>query len=184
MTGTVRGSIDPRYDARFQRGYSGEAGPDSAADPSWSDVTTHPPRPVEVGQPAERSAADDPRHEDASHEHAGHEHAGHEDPRHEDPELEDAGHVGPWLLGAWAVAMAALVIGAMLYWGGVTAGSYFRPPSESERWLQVAGWTVAPALIQAGLLGVVVLLAWSGIRFARRASATMKPHVATAEEPL
>ena len=44
----------------------------------------------------------------------------------------------------------------------------FSGVSQSDRWLQYVGWIVAPALIQGGLLGIVAMLVWTGIRWARR----------------
>jgi hypothetical protein len=33
--------------------------------------------------------------------------------------------------------------------------------------LQYAGWTIAPSLVQGGLLGIVGMLVWTGVRHAR-----------------
>ena len=83
-------------------------------------------------------------------------------------DTSDAAGVDPWFLGAWALSAVALVVGAGLIWGGVMTQEFFGPTDESDRLLQLAGWTIGPALVQVGLLGVVGMLGWSGVRYGRR----------------
>ena len=42
------------------------------------------------------------------------------------------------------------------------------PSSQGDRWLQVVGWTFAPSMVQGGVLGIVVMLVWTGLRHVRR----------------
>ncbi len=64
----------------------------------------------------------------------------------------------------------ALALGASLALAGIMTENWMGPSNESDRWLQVIGWTVGPALVQGGLLGVVVMLVWTGLRRVRRES--------------
>lgn len=74
----------------------------------------------------------------------------------------------PWFLAAWAVATVAVVVGGALWWAGIMTQDPFGGARPSDRWLQYVGWVVAPALVQGGLVGIVAMLVWTGIRWARR----------------
>ncbi|RZS68756.1 hypothetical protein EV187_1194 [Agromyces ramosus] len=74
----------------------------------------------------------------------------------------------PWFLAAWAVATVAVVVGGALWWAGIMAEDPFGGARPSDRWLQYVGWVVAPALVQGGLVGIVAMLVWTGVRWARR----------------
>jgi hypothetical protein len=90
----------------------------------------------------------------------------------DEPEPEpDPPSADPWFLGAWTVSVVAFALGATLVLAGIMSEGYYGTPNESERWLQIVGWTVAPSLMQGGLLGIVVVLVWTGLRHARRAEA-------------
>lgn len=159
--------IDPRFDPRFQRGYSG-----GVADAASSPAALRVPEPPEsmrsriaqanIGAPVPAPAA-------ATVARAA--------DLHDDPELfagwvseaelaSEARADRPFLT-AWAVSAAAVIIGAALLWTGISSANYFGPSTESDRVIQTLSWSVAPPLLQAGLLGVVVMLVWSGIRRAR-----------------
>ena len=77
------------------------------------------------------------------------------------------GSADPWFLGAWVVAVVALALGAGLFLAAMTGQSFYGPTGPSEQWLQYAGWSIAPALVQGGLLGIVAMLVWTGVRRAR-----------------
>ncbi|KRC61830.1 hypothetical protein ASE14_13590 [Agromyces sp. Root81] len=68
---------------------------------------------------------------------------------------------------AWVVAAASLVIGAALYWAGISTGSFYGQSTAADQALQTVSWLLAPSLVQAGLLGLVVMLVWTGVRHAR-----------------
>jgi hypothetical protein len=89
---------------------------------------------------------------------------------------ESSASADPWFLGAWAVAGVALALGAALFFTAMMGQSVYGGVASNEMWLQYAGWTIAPALVQGGLLGIVGMLVWTGVRHARahakRASAS------------
>ncbi|WP_156401613.1 hypothetical protein [Agromyces sp. Soil535] len=152
--------IDPRFDPQFQRGYvAAEAG-----GPHASDASPDPGAPTPATSPAEADGADaeraapaDPRGESDA------EVASWLDEPESDPPSAD-----PWFLGAWTVSALAFALGATLVVAGIMSESYYGASGESERWLQIVGWTVAPSLMQGGLLGIVVMIVWTGLRHARR----------------
>ena len=169
--------IDPRFDPRYQRGYTGHGvpeapGADAASAPS-SGVSRVPEPPESVRSlmaPSRDRAADHAVEVSARA-------AGADD----DPETfsgwitetEPAPETGvdrPFL-AAWAVAAAALAIGAALFWAGISSFDYFGPSNEADRVLQTVSWTVAPSLVEVGCLGVVVMLVWTGLRRARAQAA-------------
>jgi hypothetical protein len=193
MTETDARRLDPRYDPRFQRGYVGDQRSDAAADPPTTAALVHaapeptPPAPgatkpvPESAQPTPEATQSAPQTPEATQSAPDSSEAS--DPladlEHDDSNASGSDGIGAaapddsrrpdvWFLGAWVVALAALVIGALLFWGGIMAQDYFGPSDQSDRMLQLAGWTVGPALMQVGLLGVVGLLGWAGVRHARR----------------
>ena len=76
------------------------------------------------------------------------------------------GSADPWFLGAWAVSAVALALGAALFFTAMMGQNVYGMAS-NDMWLQYAGWTIAPALVQGGLLGIVGMLVWTGVRHAR-----------------
>ena len=77
------------------------------------------------------------------------------------------GSADPWFLGAWAASAVALALGAGLFFTAMMGQSVYGGIASNDMWLQYAGWTIAPALVQAGLLGIVGMLVWTGVRHAR-----------------
>lgn len=179
--------IDPRFDPRFQRGYV----PDAATPPSPESQQQH--EPERVAPNAEASATAAPRPDgsagrraagDARHPAPGApaasgpaRHPSIEEANEADPVLAvlldkppqgESSRFAPWFMAGWAVAVIATIVGAGLWWASVSSENYYGPVSQSERWLQMVGWTVAPSLIQAGLLGCVAMLVWTGVRHAAR----------------
>ena len=176
--------IDPRFDPRFQRDYVADASAAHDEAPAQAELVPPPSASPEPPQPSTQAwvattrtfgasapgsasrpmpAADDvPPAVDAV------------DP--DDPELlsvfdepdDEPSPIDPWFLAAWAVAVLAVIIGSAFWWAGIMAENPFSGPSESDRWLQYVGWVVAPALVQGGLMGIVAMLVWTGIRWARR----------------
>lgn len=177
--------IDPRFDPRFQRGYDGEAdatAPLLDADPSADAAAPVVERATEVAAPGASPAAASPAAAPVAPEHvpppppAGP--AASEPDEEEDdvfpPEFAEADDepspADPWFLAAWGVAVIAIVVGGAFWWAGLMADNPFSGVNQSDRWLQYVGWVVAPSLIQGGLLGLVAMFVWTGIRWARRHS--------------
>lgn len=162
--------IDPRFDPRFQRGYV----PDAAAVPSPEPDPQHGPErvgpTVEAAAPAAlRQEGPDRSRLPLIDEAEKAEEAG---PALgvflDEPRLEDSTRIEPWFAAGWALAGIATVVGAGLWWASVSSESFYGPSNQSERWLQIVGWTVAPSLVQAGLVAAVAMLVWSGVRHAAR----------------
>lgn len=182
--------IDPRFDPRYQRGYAGQSTTDgaagNAADAAAPPVPTaarvpEPPEPVRSLIAPPRDRASDPAVAVAIATRAS--------DIEDDPEVfsawiaeaepAEAGADVPFL-AAWAVSATAVVIGTVLVWAGVSSTKYFGPSNEADRLLQAVSWNVAPSLIEIGLLGVVVMLVWSGIKHARAQVALRPARDATA----
>ena len=180
MTETRPGpEIDPRFDPRYQRGYVPEPGAAEAVDqqsgiviaPADSALTAPPPAPpVRRPEPTAgpRPARAEPRDDGVALD---------REPEEDDtfpPEFAETdaepSPADPWFLAAWGVAVIAIVVGGAFWWAGLMADNPFSGVNQSDRWLQYVGWVVAPALIQGGLLGLVAMLVWTGIRWARRRS--------------
>jgi hypothetical protein len=184
-------SIDPRFDPRFQRGYVPDASaPPAAESDAVRPAPTAPTAPAvpTAPSPAPAAAAPAPAIADAPLP------ATPEPIRSEpiaevvrerpsatpetDPEPvfaaltdpdDDSSGIAPWFIAGWGVSVVAVILGISLWWASITSRSYYGGPSnESDRWLQAFGWMVAPTLIEVGILSVVVMLVWAGIRHARR----------------
>ena len=162
--------IDPRFDPRYQRGYSGSGPTDGAADaasppvppvtrvpdpparePITEQRTTPSVAPLGTGASAPRDAepAADGIAELVSD-------FGIAEPEPEPDPLAPA--FRPWLVAAWSLLGAFVVVGASMIWtvnndvnlyAGMSRNSAFRDLS----------WMAAPALVKVGLLGTVALLA-------------------------
>lgn len=162
--------IDPRFDPRFQRGYvpDGRAGDDDAA---LSELFAHVER-----EAADRDAADAaPASEDPALE------APNPDARADDHPAE-VGLVAPvavpaepeseadvdvpstrWFWIALGACAVFIVVGVALFWNGASDRSMFRgAPSGLEGAFNQFSMTIAPGLVQAGVIGVVaVLVMWA-----------------------
>jgi len=178
--------IDPRFDPRFQRGY--QPSPDEAAstdgpvetdaappaaerEPAAPRVAV-PPQPAAPAarpdlewsrRPSERGTAAEPE--------PGLEPGLDEDdafPAEFTEDDDEPSPADPWFLAAWGVAVIAIVVGLAFWWAGLMAENPFSGVGQSDRWLQYVGWIVAPSLIQGGLIGLVAMLVWTGIRWTRR----------------
>jgi hypothetical protein len=191
MSGAATGpEFDPRYDARFQRGWGGgepdgaaPAGPGPAgaiaprqADPPAEVVPPDPPAeppaaeppaappsepPPDPVDPAEPAASEPPPIAPASSS---------EVDAHAEPEVARILRVALGI--AWAIAGAATLIGAGLVWSIVAAEDPFGMLSgESEIVLRSLAQFAAPGLISTGLLGIVLLVVVDGLRRARRVGA-------------
>lgn len=164
--------IDPRFDPRYQRGYTGhgasgasEADAASAPLPAVSRVPEPPESVRSLIAPSRDRAADPARSlaaRAAATDDAGTFSGWVADP---EPPVQERADVA--FVAAWVVAATALVAGVGLFWSGISTGSFYGPTTEADQWLQTTAWLVAPSLVQAGLLGLVGMLVWSGVRHAR-----------------
>ncbi|NUT57950.1 MAG: hypothetical protein HOQ00_03775 [Agromyces sp.] len=180
--------IDPRFDPRYQRGYVPDAAAADAGDqppiviapagsaPEVSTASaTAPPPPVRRPEPEPTTTGSRPTH---PHPHEDADSSDRDLDAEDDvlfpPEFAEADDepspADPWFLAAWGVAVIAIVVGGAFWWAGLMADNPFSGVNQSDRWLQYVGWVVAPSLIQGGLLGLVAMLVWTGIRWARRRS--------------
>lgn len=163
--------IDPRFDPRYQRGYPGHGAgeTDASTAPPTAPASTpmaearrvpDPPRPIAsttpvvddrahagtdetdgVGEPAQAFLPLDPAPEPAAEE----------------------GSLRPWVIAAWFTLAAFVALGASLIWTVNNDVSYYTGTGRGNT-LRDLGWTVGPALVRVGALGVVVLLTGLGVR--------------------
>ena len=80
------------------------------------------------------------------------------------------GSADPWFLGAWVVAAGALALGAGLFLTWILATEPLRLELEPTSGCNTRAGAIAPALVQGGLLGIVAMLVWTGVRRARTQS--------------
>lgn len=191
MSGAATGpEFDPRYDARFQRGWGGGE-PDGAA-PDFAVDTPDPPlEPVEpprVEADADDPAPDEPEPTAPSEPSEPTEPSGptepsaptwQPDPTPLPPTVDaaaeaDAARIVRIALGiAWAISAAAALVGAGLVWSLVAANDPFGArPDGPEMVLQTLAQFAAPSLLATGLLGIVVLTIVDGFRRANRLGAS------------
>jgi hypothetical protein len=155
--------VDPRFDPRFQRGYV----PEAAAAPQATDVPAAPVdvAPVRDGDAAPAEAVRALVRDDAAAEPD-------DVPASVDPFAEDAlaeeERLSPtrWMWIALGACVAFVIVGAVAFWvqasdpsnyiGGVRAGI-----DETFRLVINA---LAPALVQAGLIGIIVVLVTWAVR--------------------
>jgi hypothetical protein len=171
--------IDPRFDPRFQRGYVPDAttppsGPGSEPErtPELKPKRALEPEPAQRAQIAEAPVAVAPRQEPGPARRPSIVDADVEQSAFavfsDEPRPAESSRIEPWFAAGWVVAVIATLVGAGLSWASVSSENYYGPVSQSERWLQIVGWTVAPSLIQAGLVALVAMLVWAGVRHAGR----------------
>ena len=197
MSEGATAGIDPRYDPRFQRGYSGDetavprvAPPRATTDASKrSDPETYarfapPQAPTPPAVAANRTLASGQPRADAPHVHE-HEAAGAvaDDAaavRSDDTIVEwlseaepvEQRPADPFFLAAWAATALAIVVAIGVMWASISNQSYYGGPvTEADEWLQAASWLIAPALLQGGLAGLVAMLVWTGARHASSSAA-------------
>lgn len=178
--------IDPRFDPRFQRGYvpSPESeravveappqkfvrSPNAPAAPApgrLPPVAGRSVEPVEQAHVATPPANSEVRSADAAEPVASAEIAAFEEADTE-PASEPHTISRRWIVAAWAVAIAALALGFWLFWNVAGDRGMYYGTASYDPVLEQAAWTIAPPLMQAGAIGVVILLAWQAIRRAQR----------------
>jgi hypothetical protein len=179
--------IDPRFDPRFQRGYTPDAADGQApvdatdrwggadAEDAADRVRAAPPAPAaaRAGSPdavertpplSERppepvvAEAPVPEGSDSSH-----------------PEDEAAATSATrWLWIALASCAAFTVVGALLYWNLANDQQRFMGAigTPSEEAFRLFASVLSPALVQAGVVGMVIVLAVWVVRDGRRGGST------------
>ena len=179
--GTATG-IDPRYDPQFQRGYVGHSASQGKEPTRRAPAPSRmePPRSAR-GAPTVSTATIDDRpsmspsssQPVAAMAPVGDADAGPVRGPAIESLFDEPGPVAPasadpWFLGAWTIAVLAVALGAALFLAGIMADYGMSMPSYNDRWLQTVAWTVAPSLVQGGMVGVVGMLVWTGLRHAQR----------------
>lgn len=173
--------IDPRFDPRYQRGYVPDVAEDREQAPAPAGTEAPPAPPTRVPRVPRVAPEALPRttspagREDDPVPARGAGAVGDVDTADRDDLLsvfdevdDEPSAADPWFLAAWAVAVLAVVIGGAFWWAGMMAENPFSGVNQSDRWLQYVGWVVAPPLVEGGLIGIVAMLVWTGIRRARR----------------
>lgn len=186
MSGAATGpEFDPRYDARFQRGWGGGE-PDGAAPDVPVDLPDPPVEPVEelhVEADTDAPAPDAPEPPESSEPP---ESAEQSDPAPLPPRVAEAAEAAEAdaarivriaLVTAWAISAAAALVGAGLVWSLVAATDPFGArPDGPEMVLQTLAQFAAPSLLATGLLGIVVLTIVDGLRRANRLVTPTSPN--------
>ncbi|KRC61832.1 hypothetical protein ASE14_13600 [Agromyces sp. Root81] len=163
--------LDPRFDPRFQRGYPGQGASEtdaSSARPAPVPASTpatesrrvpDPPMPIAVTPPVvdDRTPAGTDATDGVDELIRAFQPL---DPAGE-PEAEET--LRPWVIAAWFTLAAFVVIGASLIWTVNNDASFYTGTGRGNP-LRDLGWTVGPALVRVGTLGVVVLLTGLGVR--------------------
>lgn len=178
MTHDAAPRIDPRFDPRFQRGYAPDsagmtdsaasadrpdgtdgtdaaadaAGPVAAAPPTPAAARADSPNPVERTPPV-TDRPTDPAAAEASVAEGS-----------DLPQAEDEGggaSATRWLWVALASCAAFSVIGALLYWNLANDQQRFMGAigTPSEEAFRLFATVLSPALVQAGIVGMVIVLA-------------------------
>jgi hypothetical protein len=135
---------DPRFDPRFQRGYDGPE-PDAPPTPAV-------PSPIEPGgssrEPAGRGAADIAPASDAGRP---------SEPRDEadDDALWSPPRRNPFAIALLVGSLALIAIGLWLIWTVASASSYPDGYDRAAQALALVQQVLSPALLLAGLLGVI-----------------------------
>jgi hypothetical protein len=148
---------DPRFDPRFQRGYDGPE-PDAPATPAV-------PSPLETARsspgPAARGAAEIAPAPDAGRPSAPKDEA-------DDDALWAPPRRNPFAIALLVGGIALIAVGLWLIWSIVTQSSY---PDGNDRAAQAFGLIqqqVTPALLIAGLFGIVAWLVLGALAAAAR----------------
>lgn len=173
MSDGATSEIDPRFDPRYQRGYTGLGPIDGTADAAAPPVPTvtrvpEPPArepfteptvptdapsgaPLGTRAPVLRDA--DPA-ADGMAELVGD--FGAAEPEPEPDPLAPA--FRPWLIAAWALLGAFVVVGTSLIWTMNNDVNLYTGMGRNSAFRDLS-WMAAPALVKVGLLGTVALLA-------------------------
>ena len=193
---------DPRYDPRFQRGYVGSEAdaPPHAMPQTESDLAFAPPpaatpsatpagdadlvlrdagarRPVVDDRTAAIPASSSPTDADGTAESPAHGYADRVDPAAAAPSDEDAESwsVNRWLWMALGSCLTFVIVGTVAMWVSVSDPDVYRgsPSVGFDETMRLMINYVAPALVQAGIVGAVVVLVIWAIRGSRIGAARL-----------
>jgi uncharacterized protein YjeT (DUF2065 family) len=182
--------LDPRFDPRFQRGYVPDAaasGSESVPPPPAEPTAPAPAPDADAASPGDPAAAILGLLAHAQAERlAGHSHEPDDSDPRDDQQAEPDPHVftspvepqvqpradaepivhpspARWFWIALAACFVFVVIGIALFWNGASDRSMFTAaPSSLEGAFNQFSMALAPALVQAGVLGsIVVLVTWA-----------------------
>lgn len=198
MSDSSTRGVDPRFDPRFQRGYS-----DAAADAPMAPPSSHPPRvrrAAPTPPPADDAAArlleamqrtmparqvrpsatevepDDP--EDARETDLVEVEVLAQEPELE-PEPGDR-HARPWSIAGWVLSAALLVIGAWWIWAANSDPAYYTGSGITDMAFRQLGWNFAPVFMQSGAIGLVLVTSFAAARQLDRSRAVRR---ATGPDP-
>ncbi|MEF3402725.1 hypothetical protein [Agromyces sp. CCNWLW203] len=185
MTDDATSGIDPRFDPRYQRGYDGS---DAAVAPHPSEQRRSEPAagslpptlqsgearpPAEVGPPVIANTNPAPESSTASSSPSARASTGpgHDGPVFEtdavgEPEPEPAQEsrlVRRWFAAAWAMLGVCVVAGLAVTWAVNSDPNTYTGINPNDLLRQLS-WVVAPNLVRVGLVGIVGLTVWIGVR--------------------
>lgn len=153
-------AIDPRFDPRYQRGYAADAS-DASPSPASPSRPVEPASRVADARPVEAAATSPVA---ASAEAALDPEAGDAPTPDENAPSAEADHAPSatrWLWIALASCAAFIVTGALLSWNLANDQERFMGSigTPSEEALRLFATVLSPALVQAGIVGTVIVLA-------------------------
>jgi H+/Cl- antiporter ClcA len=142
--------VDPRFDPVFQRGYDPAVHPPVAR----RSVLRAPAAPPAIGLPPVPVAAPDSPAVAVEAVEA------------DEPEPERR---NPWLLALLLVSIGLLVVAGLFLWS-VGQNNFYSSgtPDAAEIMIQQLAYWLPPALIVAGVLGIILRVALGAVRVARR----------------
>lgn len=187
MSDDATSGLDPRFDPRYQRGYSGGEASTTNASPARAGVDRVPDPPATAAAAPEpmvvrtSRAGPEPAAVGESVSVPGPPPAAEPAAAVDDFELfaDGAGPSGPsargWLFAGWVVTAAVFAVGVFLSWAvNSDVGYYTGAFSNEDQWFRELGWTLSPSLLMAGAIGAVVvtvLAAFASLRDDTRATA-------------
>lgn len=169
MSSSSTPEIDPRFDPRFQRGYSGEGQAAPVSEPDEPALFRSPIRDTGGSRDGMMPSTDsvphveDPPVTDAAPPPAS-------EPNAPDPGVEVEYPGTPlriWFVAAWILAAAAILLGTGLIWAGNSDTGFYTGTSSNDV-LRNLSWIVGPSLLRFGLIAAVGVTTWAGVRQATR----------------
>ncbi|MDQ0894403.1 hypothetical protein [Agromyces ramosus] len=187
MSDSSTKGVDPRFDPRFQRGYTGAdeantpVGPPSPypprvpgaeqTRPAAGDATarlleamqrTAPPRPIVPPASAAPPGADDDTSATALADLRRL--APEPQPQPEPASGSGDQHARPWFIAGWVLSAALLAIGTWWAWAANSDPTYYMGVGGIDMAFRQLGWSLGAPLLQAGALGVVLVTSFAAAR--------------------